>query len=176
VSAVAYAVAVAFMFGVSGVYHRVTWSQRWRARVRRIDHAGVYLLIAGSYTPLGLLILDGSWRLAVLSVVWGGVALAILVKVVWIDAPKWLAAAIAITLGWVAVLVMPQVADAIGLTGCVLLVAGGLAYTAGGIVYATERPDPVPAVFGYHEVFHVLVILAVALQWTAIAFYVLPSH
>jgi len=74
------------------------------------------------------------------------------------------------------VLVMPQVADAIGLTGCVLLVAGGLAYTAGGIVYATERPDPVPAVFGYHEVFHVLVILAVALQWTAIAFYVLPSH
>jgi hemolysin III len=175
-SAVAYATTVAFMFGVSGAYHRITWSLAWRPRMRRVDHAGVYLLIAGSYTPLGLLILDGNWRLVVLSVVWGGAALAIILKVVWVDAPKWLAAAIAITLGWVAVLVMPQVADSVGLTGCLLLVGGGIAYTAGGIVYATERPDPVPAVFGYHEVFHVLVILAVALQWTAIAFYVLPSH
>jgi hemolysin III len=175
-SAVAYAVTVAFMFGVSGVYHRVTWSQRWRPTVRRIDHAGVYLLIAGSYTPLGLLILDGNWRLVVLALVWGGVALAILVKFLWVDAPKWLAAAIAITLGWIAVLVMPQVWDTIGVTGSSLLVLGGIAYTAGGVIYATERPDPVPAVFGYHEVFHALVILAVALQWTAIALYVLPSH
>ena len=175
-SAIAYAATVAFMFGASGAYHRITWSRRWRPRMRRVDHAGVYLLIAGSYTPLGLLILDGSWRLVVLSIVWAGAALAILLKLCWVDAPKWLAASIAITLGWVGVLVLPQVADSVGLTGCLLLVSGGIAYTAGGIVYATERPDPVPAVFGYHEVFHVLVILAVALQYTAIAFYVLPSH
>ena len=175
-SAIAYAATVAFMFGVSGAYHRITWSVSRRRIMRRIDHAGVYLLIAGSYTPLGLLILDGNWRLVVLTIVWAGAALAILLKFVWVDAPKWLAAAIAITLGWVAVLVMPQVADSIGLVGTLLLVVGGIAYTVGGIVYATERPDPIPTVFGYHEVFHLLVIVAVALQWTAIAFFVLPSH
>jgi hemolysin III len=175
-SAAAYAATVAFMFGASGAYHRITWSVRRRMLMRRIDHAGIYLLIAGSYTPIGLLLLEGSWQLVVLSVVWGGAALAILVKVCWVDGPKWLAASIAITLGWVGVVVLPQIAGTIGLAGCLLLLAGGIAYTAGGIVYAMERPDPVPTVFGYHEVFHVLVILAVALQWTAIAFYVLPRH
>jgi hemolysin III len=175
-SAIVYGAAVAFMFGASGLYHRIWWSARWRPVMRRVDHAGVYLLIAGSYTPVGLLILGGSWRLAVLAVVWGGAAFAILVKVCWVDAPKWLAASIAITLGWVGVLVMPQVWESVGLAGCLLLVAGGVAYTAGGIIYATERPNPRPAVFGYHEVFHVLVIVAVALQYAAIAFFVLPEH
>jgi hemolysin III len=175
-SAIVYGVAVAFMFGASGLYHRIWWSLRWRPVMRRVDHAGVYLLIAGSYTPVGLLILHGNWRLAVLAVVWAGTAFAILAKVCWVDAPKWLAAAIAITLGWIGVLVMPQVWDSIGVTGCLLLIAGGIAYTIGGIIYATERPNPRPAVFGYHEVFHVLVIVAVALQYAAIAFFVLPTH
>ena len=143
-SAIVYGVAVAFMFGASGLYHRIWWSLRWRPVMRRVDHAGVYLLIAGSYTPVGLLILHGNWRPAVLAVVWTGAALAILAKVCWVDAPKWLAAAIAIALGWIAVLVMPQVWDSIGFAGCLLLIAGGIAYTVGGIIYATERPNPRP--------------------------------
>ena len=176
IAAIAYAVAVAFMFGASGLYHRITWSKRWRIRMRKIDHAGIYGLIAGSYTPIGLLVLHGSWRLVILSVVWGGAAAAILLKVCWVDAPKWLAAAIGIGLGWVGVLVLPQVATRVGLTACLLIVGGGLLYTAGGLVYAFRRPDPAPTVFGYHELFHALVIGAVALQYGSIAFFVLPGH
>jgi hemolysin III len=176
-SAVVYGTTVAFMFGASGAYHLVRWSwPRWQPLARRVDHAGIYLLIAGSYTPAGLLILQGGWRLGVLGVVWFGAAAAIVVKLCWLDAPKWLAAGIAIGLGWVAVLVLPQLWASIGLAGCSLLVAGGLAYTVGAIVYATERPDPRPHVFGYHEVFHALVVVAVALQYVAVAFFVVPTH
>jgi hemolysin III len=175
-AAIAYAATVAFMFGASGFYHRVMWSRTWRLRMRRIDHAGIYGLIAGSYTPIGLLVLHGSWRLVVLSIVWAGAAAAILLKVCWVEAPKWLAAAIGIVLGWVGVIVLPQVATRVGLTGCLLIVGGGLLYTAGALVYAFERPDPAPSVFGYHELFHALVIGAVALQYSAIAFYVLRGH
>jgi hemolysin III len=176
VAAIAYAASVVFMFGASGFYHRITWRGPWRLRMRRIDHAGVYGLIAGSYTPIGLLVLHGTWRLVVLGVVWGGAAAAILLKVCWVTGPKWLAVSIAIALGWVGVLVMPQVWTRVGATGSLLLVVGGLAYTAGGLVYAFRRPDPVPAVFGYHELFHVLVIVAVGLQYGSIAFCVLPGH
>ncbi len=165
------------MLGASGLYHRVTWSStRLRLRMRRVDHAGIFALIAGSYTPVGLLILHGSWRVAVLAVVWSGAAVAILLKTVWVAAPKWLAVAIAIALGWVGVVAMPQVASHAGLTACLLLAAGGLAYTAGGLVYAFRRPNPLPAIFGYHEVFHAFVLVAVALQYSSIAFYILPAR
>jgi hemolysin III len=140
--------------------------------MRRVDHAGIYALIAGSYTPVGLLVLHGNWRVVVLSIVWTGAAAAIALKLFWVAAPKWLAAVIAISLGWVAVVVLPQVAERIGITGTMLLVGGGLFYTAGGIVYAVRRPDPAPAVFGYHELFHALVVVAVALQYASIAFWV----
>lgn len=173
-SAITYATTVAFMLGVSGVYHRTAWSSRkLRLRMRRLDHAGVYALIAGSYTPVGLLVLHGSWRIVVLSVVWSGAAVAILLKTCWVSAPKWLAVVIAIALGWVGVFALPQVAAHAGLAACLLLAGGGVAYTVGGIVYATRRPDPVPAVFGYHELFHALVLVAVALQYSAIAFFIL---
>jgi hemolysin III len=175
-AAIAYGAAVAFMFGASGAYHRLPWSPRWRPIARRIDHTGVYVMIAGSYTPAGLLVLSGNWRLAVLGAVWSAAALAVLIKVCWIDAPRWLAASLAIAIGWIGVLVLPQLWSSLGATACLLLVAGGLAYTLGGIVYATRRPDPRPDVFGFHEVFHVLVIVAVALQYTAIAIFVLPAH
>ena len=174
-AAISYAAAVSFMLGASGLYHRITWtSQAWRMRMRRVDHAGVYLLIAGSYTPVGLLLLRGGWRVVVLAIVWSGAAAAIVLKLFWVRSPKWLAAAIAIPLGWVGVVVLPQVADRAGLAACLLLIAGGVAYTAGGLVYAFRRPDPVPSVFGYHELFHALVLVAVGLQYGCIAFYVLP--
>jgi hemolysin III len=173
VAAIVFATSVVTMFGASALYHRVDWSPRWRLRLRRIDHAMIYGLIAGTYTPFGLLVLHGSWRIVVLAVVWAGAATAALLKVVWVHAPKWLAAAVGIGLGWVGVVVTPQLAHVIGASGLTLLVAGGLAYTAGAVVYALKRPDPLPALFGYHEIFHALVIAAVACQYSVVAFYVL---
>ena len=173
-AAITYAAAVAFMLGASGFYHRITWSSTWRLRMRRVDHTGIYAMIAGSYTPVGLLVLRDEWRWLVLGIVWSGAALATLLKLVWVAAPKWLAAVIAIALGWVGVFALPQIANRVSLTACLLLVGGGLAYTAGGLVYACRRPDPIPSLFGYHELFHALVLLAVGLQYASIAFFILP--
>jgi hemolysin III len=176
VAAIAFGTSVVTMFGASALYHTVDWPEARRRWMRRLDHAGIYALIAGSYTPVGLLVLNGNWRLVVLGIVWIGAAMAIALKFLWVDAPKWLSALIGIGLGWVAVVVFPQIVDRVGIAGSVLVLAGGLAYTAGALVYALRRPDPLPAVFGYHEVFHALVIVAVAFQYSAIAFFVLPEH
>ena len=173
VAAAIFAASVALMLGASALYHRVTWSPSVRPWMRRIDHAGIYLLIAGSYTPVGLLTVHGAMRHVVLAIVWSGAAAAILLKLVWVAAPKWLSAVIGIALGWVGVAAMPQVFEHAGAAAFALLVAGGLAYTGGAIVYALRRPNPVPAVFGYHEVFHALTLVAVACQYVAIAFWVL---
>ncbi len=173
VAAAVFAGAVAVCFGCSALYHRVTWTPRLRLWMRRIDHAGVYLLIAGTYTPVCLLVLTGAWRLVVLAIVWTGAAAAALLKFIWVDAPKWLAAAIGITLGWVGIVVLPQLATRLNPAGVALLGAGGLVYTAGGIVYARRRPDPLPTVFGYHELFHALTLVAVSCQYVAIAFFVI---
>jgi hemolysin III len=164
-----FAASVATCFGASALYHRVTWTPRVRPWMRRVDHAGVYLLIAGTYTPVSLLGLGGAWRPAILATVWAGAAAAIVLKFVWVDAPKWLAAAIGIALGWIAVVALPQLASHVQPAAVILLIVGGLAYTAGAIVYARRRPDPAPAVFGYHELFHALTIVAVTCQYTAIA-------
>jgi hemolysin III len=169
VSVGVFAASVAACFGASALYHRVTWTPRVRPWMRRIDHAGVYLLIAGTYTPVSLIALGGAWRPAILAIVWTGAAAAIVLKFAWVDAPKWLAAAIGIALGWVAVVALPQLASHVQPAAVILLIVGGLAYTAGAIVYARRRPDPVPAVFGYHELFHALTIVAVSCQYTAIA-------
>lgn len=175
VAAIVFASSVATMFGASALYHWLEQPLAHKRWLRRIDHAGVYGLIAGTYTPFGLLVLQGDWRIVVLSIVWSGAFAAILLKFVWLDAPKWLSAAIAIALGWVAVVAAPQLVDRIGLAGSLLVLAGGVAYTAGALVYAFRRPNPYPRVFGFHEIFHVLVIGAVACQYSAVAFYVLPD-
>lgn len=176
VAAIVFAASVAAMFGASGLYHRVDWPEKRRLWMRRLDHAGIYGLIAGTYTPFGLLVLRGNWRVVVLAIVWSGTAAAVLLKFVWVDAPKWLSAVTGIGLGWVGVVVFPQLLDRIGLGGSLLVLAGGLGYTAGALVYAFRRPDPVPAVFGYHELFHAFVIVAVGCQYAAVAFFVLPKH
>jgi hemolysin III len=173
VAAAIFAGSVAAMFGASALYHRVMWPTQERRRLfAKIDHAGVYLLISGTYTPFGLLVLDGAWRWVVLGVVWAGAACAILLKIFWSEAPKWVPATIGIGLGWVGVVAFPQLAQ-IGTAGMVLLVIGGLCYTVGAIVYATRKPDPIPHTFGYHEIFHLLVIAAAACQYVTIAFFVL---
>jgi hemolysin III len=139
----------------------------------RVDHAGVYLLIAGTYTPFGLLVMSAGWAAPVLSVVWGGAFMAIALKLFWVRAPKWLSAAIGLTLGWVGVVAISQLLK-VQAAGVLLVAAGGLLYSAGAIVYALRRPDPAPRVFGYHELFHLLTLAAAACQFAAIAFFVLP--
>jgi hemolysin III len=171
-AAAVFAGSVAACFGASALYHRVTWTPRVRLWMRRIDHAGVYLLIAGTYTPVSLLVLTGAWRPVVLTIVWAGAVAAIVLKFVWVAAPKWLTAAIGIALGWVAVVALPQLVTRLNPAAVSLLLLGGLAYTAGAVVYARRSPDPVPAVFGYHELFHALTIVGVACQYVAIAFFV----
>jgi hemolysin III len=168
VSAAIFAGAVVAMFGASALYHRFTWSQPTRLWLRRLDHAGIFGLIAGTYTPFGLLVLHGNWQIVVLAIVWGGASVAILAKLAWVAAPKWLSAAAGITLGWVAVAAFPQILDHAGVAAATLVAVGGICYTAGGVIYARRRPDPVPHVFGYHELFHALVIAAVGFQYVAV--------
>jgi hemolysin III len=172
--AIVFASSVAAMFGVSAVYHRVTWRPQPRRWMARADHATIYLLIAGTYTPFALLALSGAWRVVVLAVVWSGAAVAIVLKLAWVDAPKVLATATGLALGWVGVVALPQFAGRVGVAAMVLLLAGGVLYTVGAVVYALRRPNPAPRVFGYHEIFHALVIAAVACHYVSLGVFVLP--
>lgn len=171
-AAAAFAVSASVMLGTSALYHRVTWSPARRLWMRRADHAAIFLLIAGTYTPVALVSLHGAWRTTVLSVVWSGAGVAALIKMCWVGAPKWVSAVAGVTLGWVGVVAMPQLERAEGITPIVLLAAGGIAYTAGAVVYARRKPDPLPTVFGYHELFHALTIVALACQYVAVAIFV----
>lgn len=174
-AAAVFAGSVAACFGISALYHRVTWTARVRLWMRRLDHAGVYLLIVGTYTPVCLLVLDGAWRLGVLIAVCVGAGAGIAAKFVWVEAPNWVAALLGLALGWTGVVVLPQLATRLNPAAVALLGVGGLAYTAGAIIYARRRPDPLPAVFGYHELFHALTIVAVACQYIAIAFFIIHA-
>jgi hemolysin III len=171
-----YAVSLSALFGTSALYHRVNWRRpnvrRW---MRRLDHSMIFFLIAGTYTPFALLVLHGPLADAILIVVWVGAIAGAIFEMIWIDHPKWLAALIYVSLSWVAAVAFPELWTAMGVTGTLLVAAGGLLYMAGAVVYATQRPDPNPRVFGYHEVFHLLVIAAAAAHFSAIAFYVLPA-
>ena len=175
VAAAIYAASISALFGVSALYHRVTWSGPARRRMRRLDHAMIFLLIAGTYTPVGLLVLHGTLATVVLAVVWGGAVAGIVLELAWTTAPRWLGGTVYLALGWVAVVAMPQLFTHLGMAGGLLLVAGGLVYSVGAAVYALRRPDPVPLVFGYHEVFHLLVIAGVAAHFLAIGLYALPT-
>lgn len=168
-----FAASVSTMLGISALYHRVVWPPDPRRVMRRLDHAAIFLLIAGTYTPFGLIALGGALRVAVLAVVWGGAAIAIVLPLAWADAPRWVAAVIALALGWVGVIALPQIYERAGAAGLTLLAIGGVFYTAGAIIYARRRPDPVPSVFGYHELFHALVVGAAACQYGSVAFIVL---
>jgi len=168
-----FATCIAICFGASAIYHRPMWRPRARAWLARLDHAGVYLLIAGSYAPFGLIVMSRGWAIPVLAIVWGGALVATLIKLFWVQAPKWLSAAIGLMLGWVGAAAFPQLLR-LSLVAVLLVVASGILYTAGAVIYARRRPDPHPHVFGYHELFHVLTVAAAACQYVVVAFYVLP--
>lgn len=173
VSAIVFASCVAACFGASALYHRPTWQPRARSWLARLDHAGIYLLIAGTYTPFGLLVFSRTWEITVLTIVWTGSGIAILLKLFWPAVPKRASAGIGIGLGWVCVVAFSQLLK-LPATGLALVLIGGAAYTIGAVVYARRSPDPYPRVLGYHELFHLLTLVAAGCQYGAIAFYVLP--
>jgi hemolysin III len=166
-----YALSLSAMFGASALYHRIDWSPRPAAWLRRLDHSMIFVLVAGTYTPFAVLVLAPALGWTVLAVVWGGALVGIVISLLWIDAPRWLTALLYVALGWVSIVVMPQLWDRAGVLAVALLATGGLLYTAGAVVYARRRPDPAPRIFGYHEVFHVLVIAAAAVHFAAVALY-----
>jgi hemolysin III len=169
-----YALSVAALFGTSALYHRVQWrtlaARRW---MRRLDHTMIFVLIAGSYTPFGLLVLRGTLGTVILAAVWSAALAGAVFKLLWIDAPGWLIAASYVAIGWIAVVVMPELLGRLGVVAVAVLILGGVLYSVGAIIYALNRPDPVPAVFGYHELFHLLVLIAAAMQYAVVAFWVL---
>jgi hemolysin III len=174
IAATIYAVAVSALLGTSALYHRVTWRPRARRWMRRLDHSMIFVLIAGTYTPVALLALHGSLATTILIVLWAGALGGAVFKLVWLDAPKWLFALVYVLLGLVTGAVFGELPAAIGWLGVAGLATGGLLYVVGAVIYASGRPNPWPRVFGYHEVFHALVIAAAGLHYAVIAFAVLP--
>ena len=171
-----YAVSLVALFGVSALYHRISWrSPAGRGWMRRLDHSMIFVLIAGSSTPFAVLVLHGPLALVILVGVWAGAGLGVAFNLMWRGAPTWLRAALYVGLGWIALAAAPQLGAAIGPLALTLVGVGGVLYTLGAVVYATKCPDPVPSVFGYHEVFHVLVIAAAAVQYAVIAFWIAPA-
>jgi hemolysin III len=164
------------LFTVSAIYHTGSWSPRVWAFLRRFDHANIFLLIAGSYTPFSLLLLHGTERIVLLSTVWAGAMLGVGFRVFWTDAPRWLYVPIYLALGWAAVFFLPGFLDGatrlglgIGVATFTLIVVGGALYTFGGVVYGFRRPDPWPRWFGFHEVFHSFTILAFVSHYVGVS-------
>ncbi|HUP48010.1 MAG TPA: hemolysin III family protein [Thermoanaerobaculia bacterium] len=167
-AAAVYALSLVALFAISAIYHRIDWSERARARMRRLDHASIFLLIAGTYTPVAVLGLPGDDGRRLLIAIWAGAAVGIVQSIFWVGAPKAVAAIIAVAVGWTIVPYLgaagPLLTRHLG-----LIVAGGIAYTAGAIVYAAKRPNPHPRIFGYHEVFHALTVAGAVLHFVAVA-------
>ncbi|TIC83230.1 hemolysin III family protein [Nocardioides sp. GY 10113] len=176
IGSVLYIGSALLLFGVSATYHRGTWSPRVLGVLKRLDHSNIFLFIAGSYTPFALILLDGTARVVMLSVVWSGALLGVAFKVFWPTAPRWLSVPIYIALGWAAIFFIPaffdgatQLGVGIGIAIFVLICVGGALYTFGGLVYGFKRPNPWPRVFGFHEVFHGLTVLAFVTHYVGVS-------
>jgi hemolysin III len=167
-----YAVTVLALFSTSATYHRLNWSSRGHAVMKRLDHSMIFVLIAGTYTPFALLGLRGRTGDVVLTVVWLGALLGVALKSAWPHSPRLLSVPLYLALGWVAAFVFPSLLHGVGVPGVVLMGAGGVLYSLGAIVYAARWPDPRPRTFGYHEVFHLCTILAAVCHYIAVWFVV----
>jgi len=171
-----YAASLSALFGVSALYHRVNWkrpsSRRW---MRRLDHTMIFFLIAGTLTPFAVLVMEPPLATALLIAVWGGALAGTIVELVWTDSPKWISASVYVAVGLIGAVGFPAIIAETGLVAGILIATGGVLYITGAVVYAVGRPDPSPAVFGYHEIFHALVIAAAATHFAAVAFYALPA-
>ena len=163
------------LYTTSAAYHRINWSPHLRGIVRRLDHSMIFVLIAGTYTPICLLVLNTAWWISMLSVAWGIAGAGIILKIAWPRAPKLLSVAFYLTIGWLALVATPQLVSLFTAGPLALLLLGGLLYTLGGVIYALRKPNPFPRVFGYHEVFHLLVIAGSVLHYSLVAIYLLPA-
>lgn len=163
-----YGACLIALFAFSALYHRPHWEPGPRRWLKRLDHTGIFLFIAGTYTPVCMLVLDGWRSVTMLAVAWGGAAAGILQTLLWVRAPRWFVAAVYVILGWTCVPFLPQLTARMTVAGMALFLAGGLIYSVGAVFYARKKPDPFPAVFGYHEVFHVMVVVASVCHFIAI--------
>ena len=170
-----YAVSLAAVFGLSAIYHRGQWTEAARRWLKRLDHSMIYVLIAASYTPVAALVLGGPWEVVLLSVIWAGAVVGVTMKMARPDGLSAVSAALYIVLGWLAIVALPQLAREMTVAELVLLLAGGMLYTAGAIVFARRRPDPSPSIFGYHEVWHSFMVAAAACHYAMILLLLLPS-
>jgi hemolysin III len=173
-AAAIYAFAVCGLFGASALYHRGRWQPRVRALLQRIDHSMIFVLIAGTYTPVCVLVLSETLGTVMLAVVWGGAAVGVFLQLLPRPTPRAVGVVLYIALGWVAALATPTLLDKLGWAPTLLIGLGGVLYTAGAVIYALKRPDPAPGTFGYHEIFHALTIVAAAAHYAVIAFWVIP--
>ena len=168
VSSAIFAATAALLFGVSALLHRGTWSVGTEARLRRLDHANIYLIIAGTYTPFAVLALPEDDGKLLLAIVWTGALIGVAFRVFWIGAPRWLSTTLYVVVGWVVIFFLPELADGAGVGVVVLIAVGGTLYTLGAVVYATKWPNPSQHVYGFHEVFHTLTIAAFSVHYVAV--------
>jgi hemolysin III len=168
ISSAVFAATAILLFGVSALLHRGSWSPDTEALLRRLDHANIYLIIAGTYTPFAVLALPPSEGRVLLLIVWTGALAGVILRVFWVGAPRWLTTTLYVVVGWVAVLFIPGLIDGAGATVVILIVIGGILYTLGAVVYATKWPNPFPGVFGFHEVFHALTVAAFSVHYVAV--------
>ena len=169
-----YAAALVAMFGASALYHRFPWkSAKRRMWARRLDHSMIFVVIAASYTPFALLAFDGPIRWIVLVAAWGGAVLGLVAELLWAGSPRWLGGAACVAIGWVGILAAPQLFTRVGLAGAVLVLVGGVLYTLGAAFYAAKWPNPFPSTLGFHELFHLLVVVAAVSQFVAVTLVVL---
>ncbi|MGQ9573481.1 MAG: PAQR family membrane homeostasis protein TrhA [Dehalococcoidia bacterium] len=175
VGAAIFAASLILLYGTSAAYHRITWTPLMRGLMRRLDYSMIFVLIGGTYTPFCLVVLNNAWGITMLSVIWGVAGGGALVRVAWPTAPKWLAVGLYVIVGWLALIPAWELAARFTACPLVLLVLGGALYTAGGVIYAIRKPNPWPRVLGYHEIFHLLVILGSTVHYSLVAIYVLPS-
>jgi len=174
-ASIVYGGGLVALFSASALYHRWRGDPRYKPWLRRLDHSTIFVFIAASYTPVGMLVLDGTARTMVLVSVWAGAAAGVAMSLAWINAPRWMQAGTYLALGWVAVVAFPQLADRVGVAPFVLLAVGGALYSLGAAVYALQRPNLWPRTFGFHEAFHALVVAAAVVHFIAIAGWVVPS-
>ena len=171
-----YVLSMLALFWVSASFHRIRWQPAARRRMRRADHATIFVGIAGTYTAVAVLVLHGWAQVLVLCLVWLGGGVGVTLRQVWLDAPKWAVSLPYVVVGWCALAVVPQLVRGLTGGGFALVLVGGAAYTIGAVVYAARRPDPWPRVFGYHEIFHACTVVGATLHYAAISLYAVPAH
>ena len=169
-----YALSLIALFTTSGVYHSVEWGPRMRGVLKRLDHAMIFVMIAGGYTPFCLFAGSTAWGIGLLAAVWSIAGIGVALKITFPSAPRWLSVTLYIATGWIAIVAATQITSWYAIGPLAVMALGGVLYSAGGVIYGLRRPNPFPRVFGYHEVFHTLVIAASLLHYTVVAAYLMP--